>query len=185
MKKLFLVCLLIVFVCSGSGCGTHRVVENDTWIAYQGIIVGTTNLREVEQVNGEPAEKTMVNESVQLYSYEGYDLIAQNQILQAIFIHDETAPKLWDSIGVGDSLDALCKVLPVEPMEVSISDANMPGSFPEHTGKFSCILVTAYQEDETTIYEKQLLFQIADAYCIKFDIDVERNIITAITLNTV
>lgn len=183
MKKYFFLSLfLMLFVCGCHHTDSEQIADLAQWITYDQIVVGSTDVETVEALHGQPTEKDVFDNGLQIVSYEGYDLIVEDDIVKTIVIESSAAPPLWDAISIGDSLDTLLSVLPVAPLEMEYDIDFPPSELPESEEEFYCVLITTYEGDISQKYSKELLFVISRKYVFTFQIDTERDTITEIDL---
>ena len=183
MKKYFFVLLFtIVFVCGCQHTDSNQSADAAQWITYDDIVVGSSTLKDVEALHGQPNDKDAFENALQVYSYDGYYFMAQDDIVKTIVIESSEAPLLWDEISIGSSLDTLLSVLPVTPVELEYDAASPPFDLPENTDEQYGLLITAYDGSPANVYDKQLVFVVSPKHMITFQIDPERDTITGISL---
>ena len=144
MKKIFLFIslFLMVGICGCHNADTERIVDLAQWITYDQIVIGSTDVETVEALHGQPNEKSVFDNSVEVVSYEGYDFIAEEHTVKTIVIKNSAAPPLWDAISIGDTLDTLLSILPVTPLEMEYDINFPPDELPESEEEPYCILIT-------------------------------------------
>lgn len=184
MKKYFLFVLFftIVFVCGCHYADSEQPADIAQWITYDDIMVGSSTLENVEALHGQPNDKDAFEDSVQIFYYDGYHFIAQDDTVKTILIESSEAPLLWDKISIGSSLDTVLSVLPVTPIEVEYDVTSPPSDLPGDTGEQYGLLITAYDGTPAKICDKQIIFVVSPQYMITFQIDTEHNTITSISL---
>ncbi len=187
MKKLFLsfsFFVILFVVCGCHDANSNQMTDIEPWITYDDIVIGSTTLETVETLHGQPSDKDVFGESVQVVYYEGYHLIVEDNKVKTIIIENDTAPLLWNEISVGSSLDTLLSILPITPIELEYDIAFPPSELPEKTEEPYAVLSTAFEENTSKVADKQLVFVISSQYRITFQIDTERDTITGISLNS-
>lgn len=184
MKKilLFVASFLMLFVCGCHNTHSEQISDLAQWITYDQIVLGCTDVETVEALHGQPTERDVFDNGVQVVSYEGYHFIAEDDAVKTIVIENSAAPPLWDAISVGDSLDTLLSVLPVAPLEMEYDIDFPPSKLPESEEELYCVLITTYEGDISQKYSKELLFVISRKYVFTFQIDTECDTITEIDL---
>lgn len=184
MKKSFFIIssFLMLFVCGCHNTHSEQIADLTQWITYDQIVPGRTDVEMLEALHGQPTEKDVFDNGVQVVCYEGYHFIAEDDTVKTIVIENSAAPPLWDAISVGDSLDTLLSVLPVAPLEMEYDIDFPPSELPESEEELYCVLITTYEGDISQKYSKELLFVISRKYVFTFQIDTECDTITEIDL---
>jgi len=184
MKKCFLFVLFftIIFVCGCHHADSNQSADVAQWITYDDIVVGSSTLENVEALHGQPNDKDTFENALQVYSYDEYHFMAQDDIVKTIIIENSEAPLLWDKISIGSSLDTLLSVLPVTPIELEYDVMSPPSDLPGDTSEQHGLLITAYDGTPDKVCDKQLVFVVSPKHMITFQIDPERDTITGISL---
>lgn len=177
--------VFMIMLCSCSKIPSAPPQEYSDWFTYQSILVGNSNLDQIEKELGAPLDKSEFKtdtEEIEVLYYDGFHIILKNKIASTIIIDSESAPKLWNKIGIHDDFNHLLELCPTEPVEFKYSLNAPPENLTMNDADWQVHLLLAYNEDYSILQDKQLHFILQSSHLITFFINPSTDTIEEIQL---